>query len=881
MTLKTLKFAAALLAITAVSAFSQPSQLLYPSPLPYVSTPWPDFPYDSVLVKTWEGIKQRNISAYTTGAVHRPKSDDPGDAVSEGIGYGMFLALYCNDQRAFDSMLDAAERFMWVPPNSSWNGGGYYDWRINRDGSRRTGTGPASDADQDIALLLIFAERLVQEGARGWTSTTRSGVNGAWYGQRAKVLLNTIRTGMIERNYLLPGFWGDSRTGADVKNPGYFAPAFYRIFAEYEPNHAAAWNALVEGSYDLIRKSPGYARGLLPDWCTMDGGSTGGAGYNAYFRGDAQYRDAIRVYWRLANDYLWYGEPRAKTFLDNAIKFLENLGGVEHSNFYDMSGNLVPATDGERLRGTNPAATNPRPIPRQRREHSHLTVGMWAAAAMGSDVELGKVYSDYLLNNFYAPGRNFFGKVNIPTETLPMLTFERVVSQNPLQIARDTLRNVTFAEDTLHNEMYFDQFLAWFGASILAGNFTNVWEDLKDGIPTGPPNWVRPPSFTPQSRDIDASVAPLVVTALFDRPVRWTAVFTHDLTGESVTIRAGSASDSVNFTWYGLSENGAYMPQGMYTMVISAAGFTSSPEKLWLGRPYAPPQQNLRTGNRLLIDDFAHGKFPTPYIGVQWRSYPANSNATLSLNNTGTEEWLSWAYTLNQNFGGYFYSALEWNCGNLDLTGIDTLIFTARGAGSLGVSVQLISGDMGSGHHFFEDSVSLSSTRQTFRRPISNFKQRLGGSGKSLTATLSTMLGIRFQVQDDRGGGATGSIMLESVYLAGSDAALSRLYTYNYVEPPPYIAPDGPIRAANRNPVQAEKFSLRRSGPNVHLTVPANMAGADARIVNVKGVVVRRAKVPQSGKMQISTKELASGVYFIEVRKAGMASFRAPLGNVR
>ena len=32
-------------------------------------------------------------------------------------------------------------------------------------------------------------------------------------------------------------------------------------------------------------------------------------------------------------------------------------------------------------------------------------------------------------------------------------------------------------EDTLHNEMYFDQFLAWFGASLVSGQFQNISED--------------------------------------------------------------------------------------------------------------------------------------------------------------------------------------------------------------------------------------------------------------------------------------------------------------------------------------------------------------------------------------------------------------------
>lgn len=65
------------------------------------------------LKATWGGLKARNIDAYEVKLVHRPKSEEPNDAVSEGAGYGMILALYSNDQDTFDTLLDNAEKYMW------------------------------------------------------------------------------------------------------------------------------------------------------------------------------------------------------------------------------------------------------------------------------------------------------------------------------------------------------------------------------------------------------------------------------------------------------------------------------------------------------------------------------------------------------------------------------------------------------------------------------------------------------------------------------------------------------------------------------------------------------------------------------------------------
>jgi len=796
----------------AISAFS--SILPYPNSMPKVSTS-----YDEILRKTWEGIKKRNVNAYSTGLVHRPKSNSPDDAVSEGVSYGMFLALYANDQASFNSIWNAGERYMWN------DGGGYYDWRRNSTGGDmgEGNGGPASDAEQDIALLLIFADQLVKN--RIWSSYTST--KGATYAVRASRILQTIRGSMIDQGkYLMPGHWG----GAGTLNPGYFAPAFYRIFGEFEPENKATWDALINGSYEVIARSPGYSKGLIPDWCTASGGGTGGAGYNAYFGGDALYRDAVRVYWRLATDYLWYGEPRAKTFLDKAISFLESKGGPSSANFFDMNGNLLPSGDTETL------GIGKQNIVRTRREHSHLTVGMWAAAAMGSGgPALAESYSDELLK-FYKSGTDYWGYASDPNGG---------------------------TEDTLHNEMYFDQFLAWFGASVLSGVFTNMWDDLKDGVPQGPPEWKKWPVLSTQ--DVDASREPLKVSASFTNSARWTVTFTNDATGNTVSF--SSKSETIDLLWYGLSETGSYMPQGFYTLKISASGLEEAySAKIWLGKPYA---SSLMEKNRLLIDDFADGDL-IPYIGNEWRSYldahdgAGSSTGQLSV---GNDKWLSWRYALNS--GGDPYAALEWNCSTLNVKGIDSIIVIAKSGGSnIGVSVQLISSDFNfpSEYQYFEDSLKLTSSQQEFKLPISRFKQRMNGEGKDKNKTLEKLTGIRFHMQS--GGGSTGTIMVNKMYFTGNVSNF-----YNFTEPPNYKAPTGPIPEPPvkiiRIAQQHKAYSMRKSFGMVYINLQPNMAGASVTLMDTKGRVVKKMNVPQNAELNISMRDLATGIYFAEVKKSG------------
>ncbi len=225
-----------------VNAFGPPK-----SPLPGIE----DSRLDSALARTARGIIRRNVDPYQTGLVHRPQSELPGDAVSEGQAYGMIVALYSGDQTNFNRIWDAAEKAMW---NNSKK---RYDWRVDAKGSL-IGEGMATDADQDIALFLLFADSLASKGL--WKRHT--GPKGVTYQQRAKEIIRSIWDFVVvEGKFLAPDAgWG----GKDFINPGYFSPANLKIFAKVDPDHN--WNAVVDQCYQTLFLSPGASKGLLPDW---------------------------------------------------------------------------------------------------------------------------------------------------------------------------------------------------------------------------------------------------------------------------------------------------------------------------------------------------------------------------------------------------------------------------------------------------------------------------------------------------------------------------------------------------------------------------------------------------------------------------------------
>jgi len=395
-----------------------------------------------VLDRTWQGLKRRNIegcrdkSIYRQnpnspgGLICRPKSETPYDAVSEGIGYGMLLALYSDDQETFDRIYNAGKEF-----SLNFCEG----WRKPADGGG-TEMGSATDADEDIALALIFADKLQKKGK--WENSSINYSNDA---QRAvNCVWGSMQDGKLcPGNGWCPGF-----------NLGYFAPAWYRIFKDFDAeNHN--WQRAIDQSYNLIEASNGYDKGMVPDW-------NGGGGYNNYLNGGAFFKDAIRVLWRIATDAIWFDEQRAKTFLTKSLTFIKDKGGPDAANFYQLDGTLVPEADRwEEFNGINNPDTW-----RYRQEHSWLTVGQWLTAAMAVGTNEDKIAWSKKMAKFYEYD------VNIDKDYKPDFFGLR---------AKDGYETSRY-EDTTHNEMYFDQFLAWFGVSLMSGTWVNVVDLLDNPV---------------------------------------------------------------------------------------------------------------------------------------------------------------------------------------------------------------------------------------------------------------------------------------------------------------------------------------------------------------------------------------------------------------
>jgi endo-1,4-beta-D-glucanase Y len=307
------------------------------------------------------------------GAVFDPSEDYL--AVSEGLGYGMLLAVMLDDQPTFDRIYDAAYFTMRDESNE------LHHWRMNGRG-RITDTYSATDAELDIALALIFAQARVDDGT--WRDLPDRP-----YGERAQTVLdNTYAVHVVENDKLSPGtlagFDGDRLT-----NPSYFAPAWFRIFDQFEEGER--WSPLIDAGYELLEASPGAENALIADWMSTDGTSSiDHCRANDIDLDNCQFvmgYDAIRVPWRVGLDCLWFDEARACDWSQRGARFLRAQPPDSRARLYDLDGTLIVDYQDEAM------------------------LSMWIMGALAADDPfLAAELSEQLITFGYPPGNGYFGE---------------------------------------------------------------------------------------------------------------------------------------------------------------------------------------------------------------------------------------------------------------------------------------------------------------------------------------------------------------------------------------------------------------------------------------------------------------------------------------
>ncbi|MBN2193570.1 MAG: hypothetical protein JW751_12205, partial [Polyangiaceae bacterium] len=228
------------------------------------------------------------------------------DTCSEAMGYGMLIAVNMERPDLFDDFWTFVQAHIPVSASGNDLAGRYLlPWSIGGCTGEASDFNNATDGDLDIAMALIQAE------AR-WP--------GNGYLEGALLVIRDIlayNTDVYQdRRVLLAG--DITRQPASNGNyPSYFAPGYYRVFAQAleasgAPDGgdlAGQYRELAADTYELfIRYQGAMTNKLWPEFAKLDGTINDQSyGYNA-----------CRTPWRIATDFAWFGTAEAATQLTTA-----------------------------------------------------------------------------------------------------------------------------------------------------------------------------------------------------------------------------------------------------------------------------------------------------------------------------------------------------------------------------------------------------------------------------------------------------------------------------------------------------------------------------------------------------------------------------------
>ncbi len=250
------------------------------------------------------------------------------DVRSEGMSYGMLIAVQMNKKAEFDALWNWAKTFMYHDKEGH-PGQGYFSWSMNTNGTSRDEM-PAPDGEEYFAMSLYFAAHRWGNGAGIYNYRTEA---------------DRILTDMVHRAVVTgPTSRGEKTAGpmfnieqamirftpdTHFTDPSYHVPAFYELWALWGPKEDRAFFAKAAAtSRDFFQKATNPATGLAPDYANCDGSPLN------HFQ-----VDAWRVAMNWSVDWSWWAkDPREQTLSDRIQAFFESKGLATYGNCFALDG---------------------------------------------------------------------------------------------------------------------------------------------------------------------------------------------------------------------------------------------------------------------------------------------------------------------------------------------------------------------------------------------------------------------------------------------------------------------------------------------------------------------------------------------------------------
>jgi oligosaccharide reducing-end xylanase len=220
------------------------------------------------------------------------------DARTEGLSYGMMVAVQLNKKDVFDRL------WRWTKKYMQHQGGArdaYFAWSVNPKTGKQNSKGSASDGELYFITDLLFASnRWGNNTGINYYAEARRILDAMWSKNGTEGIMNVINVEHKQITFV------PDKSGYNWTDPSYHLPAFYEIWAEYAK----------DGKEQFYRDCADTARVFLHRACHpvtgLNADNTEFSGVPRGFgrRPSAFRYDSWRVPMNIAMDYSWYAKDK-------------------------------------------------------------------------------------------------------------------------------------------------------------------------------------------------------------------------------------------------------------------------------------------------------------------------------------------------------------------------------------------------------------------------------------------------------------------------------------------------------------------------------------------------------------------------------------------
>lgn len=252
---------------------------------------------------------------------------------SEGISYGMMIAVQLDKQEEFNRLWKWARTYMYHTDPRYY---GFLSWKHATDGTRLD-YNSAPDAETWIVTALFFAAARWGNGEGIFNYQAEA--NTLLREMLHKHTTSQIFTAMFDPQTDLVVFTPRRGRMSRFTNPSYHAPHFYELWARWTDHtqDRERWLQIAEASRAFWRRTAHPQTGLMPNYAQFDGAPMPWNNYGEHFGADA-WRCAMQV----ALDYAWFAADEWQIEQSNRLlRFFHQQGTRYYPSVYTLEGKPI------------------------------------------------------------------------------------------------------------------------------------------------------------------------------------------------------------------------------------------------------------------------------------------------------------------------------------------------------------------------------------------------------------------------------------------------------------------------------------------------------------------------------------------------------------